>query len=303
MSFIKYQSLKRLGKSEVNEINNGTVYLFSKLDGTNASTFIHNDKVRAGSRKRMLDCENDNAGFCAYIESSKKVQEFHEDYPSLRLYGEWLVPHTVKDYQDDAWKKFYVFDVVEGKNEDDLRYLTYEEYQPLLEEYNIDYIPLIAKLENPSESDIVQYIKDATFCLKAGAEPEGVVVKNYNFTNRFGRVVWAKYINPNFTNGSTKHKKVLEVGSVEQAIIDKFATEHLIEKEYAKIVNEVGSWHPKLINRLFHTVYYCIVTEEIKDCLWQLMKEFKNPTINFNNIKVMTSKKIRDVMGDKLINQ
>ena len=304
MSFIKYQSLKQLGKKDVEGINHGTVYLFSKLDGANASTFVSDGEVKAGSRNRILDCENDNAGFCAYVKSSKNIQRLHKENPNLRLYGEWLVPHTVKDYKDDAWRKFYVFDVVQGDDEDNLKYLTYEEYQPLLEEYGMEYIPLITKLENPTEADITKYIEQSTFCLKDGFEPEGLVAKNYNFTNRFGRILWAKYINPNFTNGSSKHKKIIDLGSVENFIIDEFVTEHLIEKEFAKIVNEVGEWSPKLINRLFHTVYYCIITEELDGfTMWSIMKRFKNPNINFSDIKNTVAIKIRKVMGDRLINK
>lgn len=274
------------------------------VHNSNGNSYLVDNEVKAGSRNRELDCGNDNAGFCAYVESNKQIQQFHRDYPNLRLYGEWLVPHTVRDYKDNAWRKFYVFDVAEGKDEDGLRYLTYEEYQPLLERYNIDYIPLIAKLENPSESEIAKYIKEATFCLKEDCEPEGIVAKNYDFINRFGKTVWAKYINPNFTNGSTKHKKVLDIGSVEQFIIDEFVTQHLVEKEFAKILNEVGEWHPKLINRLFHTVYYCVITEELDGAtMWNIMKRFKNPTINFNSVKIMSGQKIREIMGDRLISQ
>ena len=168
----------------------------------------------------------------------------------------------------------------------------------------MEYIPLITKLENPTEADITKYIEQSTFCLKDGFEPEGLVAKNYNFTNRFGRILWAKYINPNFTNGSSKHKKIIDLGSVEKFIIDEFATEHLIEKEFAKIVNEVGEWSPKLINRLFHTVYYCIITEELDGfTMWSIMKRFKNPNIDFNNIKNTVAIKIRKVMGDRLINK
>lgn len=305
MSFLKYQSLKQLGKKDVEGINNGVVYLFSKLDGTNANTFTHNQEVRTGSRNRMLSIQSDNAGFCAYINQAKNIQQFHKDNPKLRLFGEWLVPHTIRDYKNDAWNKFYIFDVVEDIkfSQGTIRYLTYEEYQPLLEKYDLDYIPLITKLKNPTESDIAKYIKDATFCLEDGKEPEGIVVKNYNYTNNHGNIIWAKYINPNFTNGSTRHKKVIDKGSAEEYILDTFATQHLIEKEFAKIKNEVGKWHPKHINRLFHTVYFCILTEELSDSLWYIMKAYKNPNINFNEIRLGVQTKVREVMGDILIEE
>ena len=70
-----------------------------------------------------------------------KIHEFLADHPYLRLYGEWLVPHTLKTYQSDAWKKFYIFDVYYDSEH---RFMGYEDYRELLEEYDLEYIPCIS---------------------------------------------------------------------------------------------------------------------------------------------------------------
>lgn len=305
MDFIKYQSLKQLGRKEVQGISVGDVYLFTKLDGSNAQTFLDKETntVRACSRNRIVSLENEHMGLCYYVNTNENIQKFHKENPDLRLYGEWLVKHTISGYQDDAWDRFYVFDVTRNLGNSEVEYLPYEEYKPLLEKYGIEHVPLIAKLSNPSEQDIVSYLDKATFLLKDGEIAEGLVAKNYEYTNYKGAVIWAKYINPKFTNGSTKHKKIAQKGNAEKFIIDEYATQHLIEKEFAKIVTDVGEWHPKFINRLFHTVYYCVVTEELNDELWNIMKKFKNPSIDFNSVREMVKYKVRDVMGDKLINK
>lgn len=46
-----------------------------------------------------------------------------------------------------------MFDVCVDDDEDEekVKYLSYEEYKPLLEEFGIDYIPLIKKLDNPTQ--------------------------------------------------------------------------------------------------------------------------------------------------------
>ena len=110
--FRKYTHLERFGNSAVRGIEIGECYIFPKIDGTNASVWYHDGKLCTGSRSRELSVENDNAGFHAWAIEDEKLKAFFAEYPSFRLYGEWLVPHSLKTYREDAWRKFYIFDVV-----------------------------------------------------------------------------------------------------------------------------------------------------------------------------------------------
>src|SRR5574344_1204594 len=49
-------------------------------------------------------------------------------------------PHSLKTYRDTAWRRFYVFDVMEEIDNETERYLTYEEYRVIMEKYGLDYI-------------------------------------------------------------------------------------------------------------------------------------------------------------------
>lgn len=105
--FRKYQHLERLDTQEVEGILDGTVHVFPKIDGTNASIWSsENDGlIRAGSRNRELSLESDNAGFYKWvidnIDTSRKWDIF-DTFPNWVLYGEWLVPHSLKTYREDA---------------------------------------------------------------------------------------------------------------------------------------------------------------------------------------------------------
>ena len=118
MSFLKYQHLERFGTVSVEGIENGMCHIFPKIDGTNASVWLEDGNIKAGSRNRELTLDNDNSGFYNYIIKQQNIIEFLNKFTGIRLYGEFLVPHTLKTYRDDAWKKFYVFDVC-GNYEDD----------------------------------------------------------------------------------------------------------------------------------------------------------------------------------------
>lgn len=104
MNFKKYQHVERYGTSAVDGIEKGECWVFPKLDGTNGSVWLGMDgKIRAGSRRRELSLEKDNQGFYASVLQDERIEQYLQKYPSHRLYGEWLVPHTLKTYRDNAW--------------------------------------------------------------------------------------------------------------------------------------------------------------------------------------------------------
>ena len=137
MEYKSYQHIEKLGREECEGILNGTVTIQPKIDGTNSVVWLGDDgNVHAGSRKRELSLDNDNAGFMAQIIDDENIKSYLHKHSNHYVYGEFLVPHTIRTYDSDAWKKFYIFDVFE-LNDNYGRYLPYDEYVPLLEEFNL----------------------------------------------------------------------------------------------------------------------------------------------------------------------
>ena len=165
MQFEKYMHLEHYGNAEVEDIEVGVVYAFPKLDGTNGQLWWDKDKgLMAGSRNRTLSIGNDNAGFYAYALSQVKFTQFFNWHHKLRLIGEWLVPHSLKTYRDDAWHKFYVFDVQDENG----NYLPYDTYKPILDNFGIDYLAPLAILKNPSYDQIQHTLNKNVFLIKDG---------------------------------------------------------------------------------------------------------------------------------------
>lgn len=199
-------------------------------------------------------------------------------------------PHTLKTYQDSAWRKFYVFDVM---NEND-EYIPYDNYKELLDEFSIDYIPPICKIQNPTYERLINQLEKNNFLIKDGmGTGEGIVIKNYDYKNKYGRVTWAKIVKNEFKEAHSKVDvtELKEKKMVEEEIVAKFVTQALVEKEYSKIVNESG-WTSKMIPRLLNTVYYCLIVEET----WNFLKEFKHPTIDFKRLQFFTTNRIKQLM-------
>lgn len=293
--FKKYMHIERFGNDEVQGIELGNCTIFPKIDGTNGSAWAEDGIVFAGSRRRVLSAEEDNAGFYAHVQNTPEYKKFLDRYPHLRLYGEWLVPHSLKTYTKDAWRRFYVFDVYDDIKE---KYLPYSVYQEILKHYEIDYIPAMCTFKNATHDNLTVELQNNKFLIEEGAGfGEGIVIKNYEFQNRFGRTVFAKIVSNQFKEkhqremGPTE-KKFKEM--VEQKIVDEYVDAHFVGKTYAKIVNECGGWNSKYIPRLLNTVYYDLVNEE----LWNVVKKMGNPIINFKTLLGLTIVKIKELRSE-----
>jgi len=292
MEFKKYQHIEKFGNDETDGIENGITYIFPKLDGTNSSVWVENNKICAGSRNRKLSLENDNAGFYAHILKNENIILLLRDYPNLRLFGEFLVRHSITTYKDTAWKKFYVFDVIEEINET-YRYIPYDVYKILLDQYNISYIPSIAIVENGNLKKYINLLEKNTYLIKDGhGIGEGIVIKNYEYKNKYGRQIWAKIVTNEFKEKNNKIfgcKLQKTKQEIEEKIVNEFLTDFLIEKEYQKIKLLNNGWESKQIARLLQTLYY----EFIKDNMWNILKKYKSPIIDFKLLNNFIQKKIK----------
>jgi hypothetical protein len=282
--FKRYMHIERFGTPEVEGIVDlvEPCYVFPKLDGTNASVWWDGE-LRFGSRNRVLSLDNDNRGFMASMLEHTGLRTLVQEF-SLRLFGEWLVPHSLKTYQDDAWKRFYIFDVYDDQQN---RWLHYDEYAARLDSYGFDVLPPLAIVHRGTEERFREIAESNTYLMKEGEKGEGIVIKRYGFINPRGRTVWAKMVRSEF---KTRHLKAMgpqvfnaEI-TVEDRIVAEYVTSALVEKEYAKIVSEEGTWTSRMIPRLLGTVFHCLVTEET----WNIVKKFKNPTIDFKRLQQLT---------------
>lgn len=318
MKFRRYDQLERLNHPEVRDIDVGEIYVFPKLDGTNASVWSDGDHVFAGSRNRTLSTEADNAGFYAWVQSDHPVavalREVALANPHLIFYGEWLVPHSLRTYREDAWRRFYVFDVYDR----DLgRYRSFESYQEILETAGVDYIMPLCKMENPSENQIQTVVERNTYLIQEGAGVgEGVVLKNYQWQNQHGRQPWAKVVRNEFKETNAKIFGVPTIKGEKQTeaeIVHEFATGAWIRKEFAKVVTAVatdmrepldvkdGTYdrfvaanRHKIIPRTLGTLYYVFVQENARD----MIKKFKNPVVDFGKLQKLLTIRVKAVLNE-----
>lgn len=303
MSFHKYQHVERLGNEETEGIELGTCYIFPKIDGTNGSVWIEDGLIKAASRRRELTSDSDNQGFFDYIRQNENIKNLLLDHPHLRLYGEWLVPHSLKTYRQDAWRQFYVFDVAIDKTDDEIqhdgddkvKYLHYDTYKEILDKYDINYIPPIAIIKNPRGDNFFNHLEKNVFLIEDGKGcGEGIVIKNYDFYNKYGRQTWAKIVTSEFKEKHAKAMGAPEMSGgkmIEEEIVEEFLTPSVVDKVYHNIISEDGGWTSKYIPRLLNTAFYDLIKEET----WNFIKKHKNPKIDFKILHRFTMNKVKQL--------
>ena len=132
------------------------------------------------------------------------------------------------------------------------------------------------------------------FLVKEGIG-EGVVIKRYDFVNKYGRRTWGKIVLNEFKQKQKNKREKGEDGEVfEDEIVQAFLTEEFVEKEYSKIVALEGSWRAEYIPRLLETTFKEFVGDYIKD----ILKKYKNPKIDFKRLKIYVSNRIKTVKPD-----
>lgn len=290
--FLKYPHLERLGNLEVEGIEHGLCHVFPKLDGTNASMWVDEmGNFQYGSRTRTLSIEHDNAGFMQAMHLTPTGDNYRallNNRPHWRLYGEWLVPHTLKNYRDDAWRKFYIFDVYDNITG---QFMKYEDYKPTLDSFGCLYIPCFQTVRNGDFVKFTESAKKIKYLLK---DPEGfgegVVIKRYDYENKHGRTCWAKVVLSEFKEQHVSTMGPDGVGGevFEEKLVNDLVTQHLVDKEYSKIA--LDGWSSKCIPRLLETVYRCVIVEELYDYLKK-----NNGTVNFKTLKHFVNSKVKEL--------
>lgn len=301
----KYDHLERWGRDEVSGIDIGDCLVFPKLDGSNGRIWRdETGEIAIGSRNRVLGEDEDHMGFRRWmVENREALNYATAELGNVILYGEWLVPHTLRTYRPEAWRHFYVFDVWDIAGD---RYVPYDIYAATIQEAGIKLVEPLARVRNPTEDQLVKLMASNQVLIQDGAGAgEGIVIKNYGWRNQFGRQTWAKMVRAEFREENKRAFGVPSLGEafqVEAAIAEEFVTHALVAKERAKIEGD-GTTGKNMIPRLLATVFYCVVTEE----MWSAVKKHKCPTVDFKRlrrfIEDQTKKYAPDLFGASMASE
>ncbi len=295
MSFKKYPKIHRLGKEETEGILEGEVHIEEKIDGANVSIWFDDGQIQCGSRSQRIT-EGFN-GFVDYVRAHEGLQRLFAQYPHLRLYGEWLVRHTIA-YKETSYKQFYLFDVTSRTPESDADPELREEFWPrvavheLARDFKLNVPQFHGKFLNPTIEDIMPFVGKSVL----GDEGEGVVLKNMSFRDKFGNHNYAKVVTESFKEnngitfgGNNRHSDTYW----ELYIVNKYMTLARVEKVMHKLQPTIDErldlqHTPRITNAAYHDM----LTEEI----WDISK--KVGTVDFKALKRVAFKKAAQIYKD-----
>ena len=290
MTHIKYNKIHRLGKEEVEGILDTPVIVQEKIDGANASVWMEDGEMKFGSRNNEVTSFR---GFPEYCKSHKGIKRLFESAPNIRLFGEWLVKHTLS-YDSTKYQHFYLFDILENDV-----WWNPEEVVEVAKEFGIEHPQLFMNLQQTTEDEIMKFVGKSNI----GERGEGVVIKNPNYVSKFGvSPQYAKIVTDAF-----KEQNAIVFGGNdkssacywEQCVSNEFMTLARVKKIIQKIESvENRPLDLKDIPRVSQTAYHDMLEEEI----WTIQKKVRY--IDFNTLKRICTKKaitiFKDILADDI---
>lgn len=288
--FRKYEKVQRLGKEETDGLLNGFCHIEEKIDGANLQVFLdESGTIQVGSRNQIVTDKGFN-GAVDYVRNHEGIKKLLNDHPEYRLYGEWLVKHTI-DYNPTAYKKFYLFDI-----HNDVEFIESADVHIIAIRYGIEHVPYLGAIENPT----IERLKSLMGSSKFGDRGEGIVIKNHVFRNAFGDFVYAKIVEEKFKEdngvvfgGNNKFSDTYWEMYVVNKYIDVARVEKIMHKLQPMIDKRLDMEH---IPRICGTVYHDMITEEA----WEIANKVE--VLNFKALQRIAFKKAKQVYVDILNN-
>lgn len=235
----KYTSIVRHGKSNTHLVYNvgDKISITEKIDGANASFCIDEENllgVSCYSRNQILSEENRLRGFYDWVESN--IVPIKEKLnPNYRYIGEWLVPHKVV-YKEEYYNNFYLFSIWSDTEE---KYLSDETVKGEAARLNL----LTPRYFYEGEYISFEHLKQFVGLSDMTKEPntgEGIVVKNVDYFDKYGRQIFTKIVSDKFAEVmKQKPAKSTDVKDDKlRNLVLSVLTEARVEKIILKLVDK-----------------------------------------------------------------
>lgn len=300
-----YQHVERISSVSCEGLlNNPRVFVEAKVDATNGVVWYENHMYHAGSRKREISLEDDNAGFAQWFFNSEDeeacgLRTCLLDHPDLYIYGEWLARFVgqIKDYNQEAKYHFYIFDVYDAAKGE---YLASDIWRPMLAQYGLEpwFVEILAVLDYPTKEQIAEIAQNNKFLLDNASHPgEGVVLKCYEWRNQFGRQQWGKLVLDEYKQEKARNKAVRLPGAVEQEIVEIYVSPSELAKTYAKIALQCGVEKLDCSNKMHVGRFIGMAWNDLLECCPDWVKKMKNPIVDFGALRGLCNDKARKFLG------
>lgn len=239
----KYLNIEIMNDKLTDSFKQGDhIIIQEKIDGANASFQYdaESDSLVCFSRNSLLNEEHDLRGFYHWVQKLDKELVRSVIGENIRVFGEWLVKHTVS-YPDDKYNMMYIFDIYDMEKG---CYCQQEYVKSVAEKLGIPYVPVFFDGEFTGWEDIMPMIGRTAM---GGELGEGIVVKNLSRMNgaKNGLPVYTKLVHERFKEVFNKARERRKGNQEEQKArflgrqaAEAVVTPARIEKILNKLVDE-----------------------------------------------------------------
>ena len=279
MQFVKYNKIRRLGDRENRGILEGYVYGHEKLDGAQASIICHGEgKWDIASRNQTIASPQDFRGFREYVQNHAGLQQLIKNENVARIYGEWLVKHSVK-YPNEALNHFYVYDVDAISESGEIHRLSYPSLDALCERYNLLQPRILIEGRDLDLESIQKEVGGSQFDIPFG---EGVVLRN----DSFSLTARAKIVHPKFSEVSNSKVRPANTNSKCSFDVYTWAEKYTTLKRVTKLLSkymlentlvEVDRTHTPFILKL-------ALEDTLEECLEPFLEETPDAIIDMPSL-------------------
>lgn len=286
-----YGKIFHIDKEESEWILNGICYIQEKIDWANLSVWMEDWEIFVGSRTQVVWTDKIKQWFrwaVEYINNHQGIKDLFKslssEYSNIRLYWEWLVPHTITNYNPEAYNHFYLYDIEINDERIDI-----EKVNDLAIIYNIHHPFLFGKINSPTKADLDKF----SWVSKIWPNGEGIVIKNPKFINKFGNFSYAKMVTEEFKEDNWVIFGNNTKTDTEQDVVARYLDWERVKKIMNKIEqNEWVNIEKKHIWMILWMVRYDIITEEANNISkywivdfrrleWLILKKTKLLVLNY----------------------
>ena len=238
MTHKKFMDIERIKESNTSGFNKGDhVVIQEKIDGANIAIRYDSvtDTIIAQSRKQILNSDNNLRGFYEWSQTLDKELVASVLGDNFILFGEWLVPHSIK-YPDDKYNHVYFYDVYDTSTG---QYLPQSTVDATIDLLNLDYVPVFYDGEFISWEHCMGFVGRTDL---GGEMGEGIVIKNQTRLNdpNTRSPFYLKIVCEKFTETKgQKHVKVVDPEKLKSMEENKALAETIVtEARVAKLLNK-----------------------------------------------------------------
>lgn len=261
-----YSDIFTMGHKALTDLFDGDVVVEEKVDGSQISFGVIDGQLLMRSKGKQLVIDAPEKMFQKAVDAVKalKLPE------GLMFRGEYFQSpkHNTLAYARVPASHIIIFDIDRG-NQD---YMTHFEKSFVAKSLGLETVPLLfqGRIESVEQ---IKALMPKESCL-GGAEPEGIVIKNYSRFSADKKILMGKYVRPDFKeqNGVEWKKSNPNSGDIIKNLVDTYRN----EARWAKAVQHLRDagqlqQEPRDIALLMKEVESDIQKEcadEIKGKLW-----------------------------------